>query len=138
MGAVAALHLAKVPPQRLDMGADNFRKLADRLITKWGMDITMVETVKGDFNPDTGKYDTTDTLHTIKGHIEPYKSSDVVPGVINIDDLRILVYAADYQVTKDWEVLFDNKKHRIINVSRTVTQNKKVVYELQCRSRGDG
>ena len=114
---------------------DNMRSVADKLITKYGMDLILHEAVPGVFDPNTGKNTTTFIDHPIKGHVEPYSSSEIVPGVINIDDIKILIYADHWSLSKDWYLSISDEAFEIVNWTAVLTQNAAITMEIQCRSR---
>ena len=114
---------------------DNMRATVDKLIKKYGMDLILHEAVPGEYDPATGKNATTFIEHKIKGHVEPYRSSEIIEGVINIDDLKILIYADNWSLSKDWYLSAYNEAFEIVNWTAIMTQNAPITMELQCRSR---
>jgi len=117
------------------MFRDNMRRTADTLISKYGMDIVLMEAIPGAFDPTTGKNAITYTPHNIKAHISPYSTSEIIPNVIDVKDIKVLIYADNFSVTKDWYVKGAADDYNIINIAAVLTQNAPVVIELQCRSR---
>ena len=110
------------------------KKATKRLIDKFGSSITLTEVVKGIYDPITGETVDVKTPHIINGLIEEYKSSEIIPNVIDIEDLRVMLYASDFALNKSWTVTHDSKEWKIINLSKLNTQNTLVYYELQIRS----
>ena len=117
------------------MLADRLRLTADRLITKFGSAIVLTEHITTTFNPTTGDNLKTSIEYHTKAHISPYTTSDIVSGVVGIKDLRFLIYADGYDIDEDWTIEFDNQHYTIINISKTIAQNKRIVLTLQCRCR---
>jgi len=115
------------------MLADRLRLTADRLITKFGSAIVLTEHITTTFNPTTGDNLETSVEYHTKAHISPYTTSDIVSGAIGINDSRFLVYADGYDIDEDWTIEFDNQHYTIINISKTIAQNKRIVLTLQCR-----
>jgi len=111
------------------------QKVSKKLIDKFGDDVTLIEYVRGAYNPDTGEYDTIHTDYPTKAHISQFDASLVVAGVVNMEDMRLLCYNfADVIPTKDWKESLQGKMLTIISVMNVETmQNTFLTYILQCR-----
>ena len=117
------------------MFADNMRNVANSLINKFGSDIELVEIIQGIMNPDTGMPDVQFHSYHIKAHVSPYEANQIEKDVIDINDIRVLIYADVFDISKKWVLKYDGQGYEIINMNRTTAQNKRIVYELQCRGR---
>jgi len=115
------------------MFSDNMRALTDKLTKKFGDTVTLQEPVQGAYNPDTGRNTNTYTDHVIKAVISSYDSTDIIQGVIEMNDLRVFLYAKDFTPQKEWTVEYQGDKYSTVHVSRLSTQDKNVYYELQVR-----
>ena len=111
------------------------QKVSKKLIDKFGDDVTLIEYVRGAYNPDTGEYDTIHTDYPTKAHISQFDASLVVAGVVNMEDMKLLCYNfADVIPTKDWKVSLQGKLLTVVSVNNVVTaQNGFITFELQCR-----
>lgn len=117
------------------MLADNLRGVSQRLINTYGSDIILLEVVQGAFDTTTGLYNQTIEQHETRGHIGGYTSSELVDGVVDIKDIKVLVYADSFDITKVWGVEYDGMKYNILNISKTTAQNESIIYILQCRAK---
>ncbi len=114
---------------------DNMTALADKLIPKYGDDITLIKKGNVTYNPNTGDDSSTDTSYPTKGYVSNYVLSDIDDIKVKIDDLRVLVRLDD-EVTKDWELLYQGKIWQVIDVTRIRTQNYTITQALQVRANG--
>ena len=117
------------------MLADKLRATAHKLIDKFGNSMVLNEIVEGGYDVIAGENTKIVTPHNVIGVISPYSTSEILEGVIDINDAKVLLYADNYLIDKGWTLEFDTDVFEIMNVSQTTAQNKKIVYELQCRSR---
>lgn len=120
------------------MFRDNMRNVAHRLIDKYGTDIVLYEAVPGAYDPSTGKNGISYKPHNVKAHIAPYQSSEIVQGVIDINDIKILIYADNWELTKDWLIGSPTQTFDIINWNSVIAQNAPITIEIQARSRAKG
>jgi len=108
--------------------------VSKKLISKFGSNIKLVEFQQGAFNPDTGKITKAPIEHDVRAHFANYDSSEVVKGLVDLDDVKVLL-VADYQITKSWSLMMGSMVFEIINIKTTIVQDTTLLYELQCRSR---
>ena len=112
----------------------SFSSTATKLIKKFGDTATLREVTQGVYDPQTGSTADTFVDYVVKAVAEEYASNELVAGIINMDDVRLMI-DNKYKPTKDWLVIYDNSTWEIINVSRLSTSDTKVYYELQIRSK---
>jgi hypothetical protein len=107
---------------------------AKKLIDKYGTDITLIEHIRGEYNPDTGEYDTMTVNYPTKAHIGQFDSSLVVAGVVNADDLKLTCYNDGVLPDKDWTVSLQGRELTVISVQNiTTAQNGFITFDLQVR-----
>ncbi len=114
---------------------DRMTEVGDRLIAKYGDDVTLIQIGNVTYDPDTGEDTSTKTSHAIKGYVSNMILSALATEDVKIGDMRVLVCLA-HEVTKDWEVLWDGKIWKVIDVTKIRTQNYTITQALQVRSNG--
>ena len=112
--------------------SDNALATAERLISKYGDSITVFEITKGAYNPDTGKYDTTEAPEYTKGFVEPINQALVGSGVANTEDITVLLKAP--YIDSTYEIAYQGDRYNIVSVINKVsTQDTAIIYKVQCR-----
>ena len=114
---------------------DRMTALADKLIPKYGDDVTLVKKTGQIYNPDTGETTDVATYFNIKGFVDNYTLSEIDDIAVKVDDLRVLVSLND-EVTKDWTMNYLGKEWFVLNVTKIRTQNYTITQELQVRANG--
>ena len=136
--------------------SSNMSATAERLIEKYGNDCVLIEVIQGDYDPLVGERTFTEYPHPLKATIQGYQSSDVVPGVIDIDDLVFTVpytvldtligwfayyynqvnfAAEEIDEAKSLEIEYNNKRWIVQSIYRTVAQNNTILINLRMRSK---
>jgi len=116
--------------------ASNRRKSAKKLIDKYGTDAYLVEVHNGTYDPISGETPTSEILHPTKVHISRFDNSLVVAGVVNMDDLKVMLYATDkVQIASmEFKLEIGGERLNIISVQDVITaQNQAIIYTLQVR-----
>jgi len=116
--------------------ASKMRASAKKLIDKYGTDMILVEVQPSIYDPTSGEAPSREILHQVRGHISRFDSSLIVGGVVNMDDLKVILYATDAipLPTPEWELEIGGERLSVISVQDvTTTQNKVVIYTLQAR-----
>ena len=80
--------------------SSNAKKLADRLINKYGDKVVLVQRVLGGYDPTTGKDQAALTNYPINGQVTNYSVAEMASDNITVDDLRLIVQT-DLEVTRD-------------------------------------
>ncbi len=112
-----------------------FREIADSLTKRFGNTIVLSKVTQGVYNSVTGETPKTSVNHTVKAVISEYTSSELVAGVIDISDLKAMIYASDFEVDKSWSVSYKGKQFNIMNVLTQTTSDEDIYYELQLRNK---
>ena len=115
------------------MFADNMRSLTDNLTKKFGDSVTLHEPSVSGYDPIHGRNIETSVTHSITAVVSTYDSSDLIDGVIEMDDLSIMIYADSFKIDKGWQLEYETSMYSVIHVNRLSTQNKYVYYEVQVR-----
>ena len=115
--------------------SNNMQKVTDKLTKKFGDTVTLVEIIQGAYNTATGSTTDVEIEHTVKGVIQNYLSNELVAGVVNIDDLKCLIYASSFDISKKWNVRYRGAIWNVINIAKLSTQDTLIYYELQIRSK---
>jgi len=83
--------------------------LADKLIPKYGDDVTLVKKTGQIYNPDTGETTDTAVYYSIKGFVEDMTLFEIDNIAVKINDLKVTVSLND-EVTKDWTMNYLGKE----------------------------
>jgi len=116
--------------------ASNMRTSAKKLIDKYGTDMMLIEVQTGVYDPISGESSDMEIAHAAKGHISRFDNSLVVSGVVNMDDLKVMLYSTDMIPfpNKEWKLEISGERLSIISVQNIITaQNKAIIYTLQAR-----
>jgi hypothetical protein len=114
-------------------------ELARRLIDKYGTDVVVLEPQAGPFDPSTGERLTHDAPHKAKAHITHWGTDELIPGVINMDDLKIYLASEDYFPAIGWKIKDPyamGHTFRVVAVRSVVVQGNVVYSVLQARGEG--
>ena len=113
---------------------DNLQRMSDRLIGKYGNTITLFEvTTQGAIDFDTGIPANTYHPHPLKAVAMPYHTSELIPNVIDIDDVRFMIYAFDFKLTKEWYIMHQGDEFAIMHFKKITIQDGNIVYQIQGR-----
>lgn len=109
--------------------------LANSLISRLAQtDIALIQIQQGDYNPNNGDVVTYETPYPKKAYVSSFQMSHVAEGVVNIDDLSMLIASDGELPTAEWEVEFQGVRMKIINVFDVIIlENRPVTYTLQVR-----
>ncbi len=116
------------------MFADNMQKTATRLLNKFGNAIEYVKVTTGGYDVDIGDNVKTTESHMIQGLLMPYASSDLIPGVISIDDVKLSLPVQSFTPSKEDHIIVDGKSWKVMAVVLTTSQDKSILYQIQLRS----
>ena len=115
--------------------ADSLRKVASKVITKFGGDVTVRFVTAGSYNTTTGVISQSNSDTDVKGVLEDVALREV-NGLVQAGDKRLTVAADDFTTppeTKD-VVLINSVVHQIIAVQTTEQDNTAIVHELILRA----
>lgn len=133
------------------------KRLATKLIGKYGQELVLIDYVKGDYDPATGQYAKTPVEYPHFGYISNYQTTELASGLVGTADLKCLV-DSKYPITKLWGVAFGGQRRartcadswwdyyfcgipdntdiqpmNIMSVKVITTQDEYITYELQLR-----
>ena len=115
--------------------ASPLRKVASKLMAKFGGIATIRRVVTGAYNPTTGTVSETTADTTVRGVLEDVNLREV-NDLIQAGDKRLLIAAADIAnapTTAD-EVLISSVTHQVIQVRTIEQDNEPIPYELILRA----
>lgn len=115
--------------------ASPLRKVASKLMAKFGGTATIRRVVTGAYNPTTGTVSETTTDTVVRGVLEDVNLREV-NDLIQAGDKRLLIAAADISsapTTAD-EVLISGTTHQVIEVRTIEQDNTAITYELILRA----
>lgn len=111
------------------------RKVASKLMARFGGDVTIRRITVGAYNTTTGAASETISDNEIKGILEDVNLREV-NDLIQASDKRLIIAAADtaaVPTTVD-KVLINNVVHQVIRVITIEQDNEPITYELILRS----
>ena len=127
---------------------------AKKLIDKYGDSVTLVDTqTRGSnvfyngvqvtyegknvtdspkYDPNTGEYEKNEVFYPTKGVVSNFDTSDIVEGVIDIDDIQVLLYAP--YVTPEYDFIYNGDRYNVITILQRISvQDSAVIYKVQGR-----
>ena len=111
------------------------RKVASKVVSKFGGDITVRIVTGGSYNTTTGAITESESDSTVKGVLSDISLREVNE-LIQAGDKRLLIAAAAVSTapeTKD-RVVIGSVVHQVIQVNITEQANTAIVYELILRA----
>jgi len=105
------------------------KKVATKLIAKFGSDVTLVSVTEGKYNPATGT-SKTETQSTIKAFISVYKSMDYNE-VVKVGDAPMMSTA---EVKVSDEIIANGKRYRVVHSEALPLENGIVMYQCNLRA----
>lgn len=115
--------------------ASPLRKVASKLMARFGGVVTIRKIITGSYNTTTGAITETNTDTTVRGVLEDVNAREVNE-LVQAGDKRLLVAAADLAsapTTVD-KVVISNVVHQVIRVTTIEQDNKAITYELILRA----
>ena len=115
--------------------ADSLKKVASKVITKFGGDVTVRIVTAGAYDTSDGTVAETESDTTIKGVLEDVNLREVNE-LVQAGDKRLTVAADDLATapeTKD-RVVIGSVVHQIIRVETTEQDNTAITHELILRA----
>jgi hypothetical protein len=115
--------------------SSSLRKVASKVVSKFGGDITVRIVTGGSYNTTTGAITESESDSTVKGVLSDVSLREVNE-LIQAGDKRLLIAAAAVNTapeTKD-RVVISSVVHQIIQVNITEQANTAIVYELILRA----
>ena len=115
--------------------ASSLVNVADKVISKFGGDVTIRYITAGTYNTTTGAVAETNTDSEVKGILEDVVSREANE-LVQAGDKRLTVAAKDLTSapgTKD-KVVISTVVHQIISVETTEQENTAITYELILRA----
>jgi hypothetical protein len=115
--------------------SSSLRKVASKVVSKFGGDVTVRIVTGGSYNTTTGAVTESESDSTIKGVLSDVALREVNE-LVQAGDKRLLIAAAAVSTapeTKD-RVVIGSVVHQIIQVNITEQANTAIVYELILRA----
>jgi hypothetical protein len=115
--------------------ANPLRKVASKVVSKFGGDVTVRIVTGGSYNTTTGAITESESDSTVKGVLSDISLKEVNE-LIQAGDKRLLIAAAAVGTapeTKD-RVVISSVVHQVIQVNITEQANTAIVYELILRA----
>jgi hypothetical protein len=115
--------------------SSSLRKVASKVVSKFGGDVTVRIVTGGSYNTTTGSITESESDSTVKGVLSDVSLREVNE-LIQAGDKRLLIAAAAVNTapkTKD-RVVISSVVHQIIQVNITEQANTAIVYELILRA----
>jgi hypothetical protein len=115
--------------------SSSLRKVASKVVSKFGGDVTVRIVTGGSYNTTTGAITESESDSTVKGVLSDVSLREVNE-LIQAGDKRLLIAAAAVSTapkTKD-RVVISSVVHQVIQVNVTEQANTAIVYELILRA----
>jgi len=114
--------------------AGSLRKIASKLMAKFGGTATIRRVVPGVYNPTTGTVSETTTDTVVRGVLQDINLNEV-NDLIQATDKRLLLAAADLAnaPTPTDRVIISSVTHQVIRVDTIEQDNTPITYELILR-----
>ena len=115
--------------------SSSLRKVASKVVSKFGGDVTVRIVTGGSYNTTTGAITESESDSTVKGVLSDVSLREVNE-LIQAGDKRLLIAAAAVSTapeTKD-RVVIGSVVHQVIQVNITEQANTAIVYELILRA----
>ena len=115
--------------------SSSLRKVASKVVSKFGGDVTVRIVTGGSYNTTTGAITESESDSTVKGVLSDVSLRELNE-LIQAGDKRLLIAAAAVSTapeTKD-RVVISSVVHQIIQVNVTEQANTAIVYELILRA----
>ena len=106
---------------------------AARNIARYGTAITLNIHTKGAIDFSTGQASDTIVAHSMLAVLGNYRSSEIVEGVINIDDMKCTLQF-NGAISKSDTVIAGTTIYQVINVSHLIRSGSAIKTTLQLRS----
>jgi len=115
--------------------ANPLRKVASKLMAKFGGDVTIRVITVGVYNPTTGTASESTADTTVKGVVEDVNAREV-NDLVQAGDRRLTIAAADVSAapTTADKVVISSVVHQVIRVTTIEQDNQPITYELILRS----
>ena len=114
--------------------SDRAKSTAQRLITKFGSDIVLIEVTQLAYDPILGDTSTSETSYPVKGAIGNFNTQDTaISETVKEGDLSVLI-RTELNTDMTWKIDYDSKRWEIINVKRTVAQNTEILQRFHIRA----
>src|SRR5690242_4225934 len=97
---------------------NKLRKVATKVIAKYGSPITLKSITAGSYNPSTGSSSTTTTSTVSKAAVENYKAREFVEGLILMGDKKFTIAAAGITKPKPGDkIMLSGRDYSVISVA---------------------
>ncbi len=115
--------------------ATPLRKVATKLMSKFGGDATIRTVTTGVYNPTTGTTSETTSDVTIKGVLEDVSAREV-GDVIQAGDRRLTIAAADVAAapTTADRIIISGVTYQVVRIATIEQDNQPITYELILRA----
>ena len=114
--------------------AGSLRKVASKLVSKFGGEVTFRRITSGIYNPTTGTAASTVSTTTVRGVLEDVNEREV-NDLVKGTDKKLTVVAADlsYEPSVSDQVTVANRAMQIVQVTKIEQGNTAIVFEIFLR-----
>jgi len=113
--------------------AERAKRLAHRLIYKYGDSTDLVLVQEFTYDPFSGETSKGEKVTHIKGVVSNYNASKGIEDNVSKDDLLMIVAYNEVLVNVQAYIDYDSKRWTIINAQRVTTQDELIIQKLQVR-----
>jgi len=118
------------------MSNTDWARVVDDLLKRFGDDGLIVTKTRGTYDPQIGEAPVTETTTQALLHIRNVKSSELIPGVIEMND-AVITFKAPF-ITEDYEIVHMGKRYSVVSVSKQASvKNKEIYQKVFARQSGD-
>jgi hypothetical protein len=114
--------------------ANPLRKVASKLMSKFGGTVTIRRIVPGVYNPETGTSSETASDTVVRGVLQDVKLREV-GGLIQAGDKRLLIAAADLAIAPSIadRVVIEGRSLQVVQTQTNEQDNSPITFELILR-----
>lgn len=111
------------------------RATADRLIGKFGKQVTLTRVTEGTYNPDTGELSGgSTTTQTVVALVKDFNGIEILTGAIQAGDRKVSIAALNATEPQIGDKMtIDSLDYNVLSVKSIWSGEKTAVYELQVR-----
>lgn len=113
--------------------ADGAKRLAAKLLSKYGDTIVLTNQYNSVYDPATGDNAYTTAAYNLKGQVTNFTLSELDGDVVQANDLLVIIQT-ELNITREWKITYLGKDWKIINLSRVRTQDSTIIQKVQIRA----
>ena len=120
------------------MTVDSLDNLANKLLTKFGIDFDIHEEILGDYNLDLGEYEKTEIVSYGKCAFLKSDIFDFNGSFVLADDEKLLIYSSSNPINKNTYFEINSKKYSINKTIEIIFKNDIIIYKSILKEKKDG